>query len=183
MQHEYLVRDVERLVTVRGEDYRVPEECELLQVRAENARVERVKARKRLVEDDEARVAHEFCGECGAAVFAAAEGLDAVLPAVRKPEEFAELFKFGLRGCRVFVLVHRDACPVKERLVDGQVPAERRVLRQDGDVLADFLVAVVHTAYDHLAIRPLAVTALKEPEEAGFSLPGAPDDGEYLTCG
>ena len=79
--------------------------------------------------------------------------------------------------------IHRDSCAVTERLVYGKVTAQRRILREYGDVFADFFAAVIDTADMHFALFALAVDSFEKFQEAGFSLPGAPDDGEDFACG
>ena len=131
-------------------------------MRAEDARIERVEARERLVEDDEPRVSHEFCGEGGAAVLAAAQRLYAVLAAVAEPEKFAELFEPPFGVLAEVMRIHRDSCAMTERLVDGQVSAQGRILCEYGDALADFFAAVVDAPDKHFALFALAVYALEK---------------------
>lgn len=138
---------------------------------------------ERLVEDDETRVSHEFCGEGDAAMFAAAESLYAVVAAVGESKKFAELFESAFGVLPVVVGVHRDSCTVTEGLVDGQVAAQGRVLREDGDALAYLFAAVVDAPDMHFAIFALAVSAFEKLEKARLSLPGTPDDGKNFACG
>ena len=152
-------------------------------MRAKDSRIVRVKTRERFVENHEARIAHELACERDAAHFAAAERLHEVMLASAQPEKFAELFES--RKCILLEVphVHRRTRPVENSFLDGQLRAERRVLRQYCNAPANLVFAVIDTADAHNALLVAAVDALNHLQKRGLSLSGTPDNRKNLAGG
>ena len=141
------------------------EERELLEVVAENLGVVGIKAGKRLVEQDKPRGSHEFLGEGGAAGLAAAERRDTVIESRAQPEKFCELFEPPLCFLAKIFLIHRNASPVYERLADGQVFAEFRVLREYRNPLPYVFIPVVNSADTHFRALLCPMQAFEQAEQ------------------
>ena len=181
VQHKNLVGDFQRFVAVGGQNNRVPEEGELLQVRAENLGVVGVKARKRFVENNQARISHEFFCQGDSAAFAATECANGVVEPRTQPEKFAELFQSPSRVALEILLGHSNPRTVQERFFNGQVAAQFRVLLQEGDVLADFFVAVIQLADAYKGILTALMLALQQAQKGRLALARTPNDGENFA--